>query len=33
MADACHAIGGSFEGKPVGSIADLSTFSFHPVKH
>ncbi|MBZ0307056.1 MAG: UDP-4-amino-4,6-dideoxy-N-acetyl-beta-L-altrosamine transaminase [Anaerolineae bacterium] len=33
VADACHAIGGSFEGKPVGSIADLSTFSFHPVKH
>lgn len=33
VADACHAIGGSFEGTPVGSIADLSTFSFHPVKH
>jgi len=27
--DACHAIGGSCQGKPVGSLADLSTFSFH----
>ena len=33
VADACHAIGGSFRGRPVGSLADLSTFSFHPVKH
>ncbi len=33
VADACHAIGGSYRGKPVGSLADLSTFSFHPVKH
>ncbi|MDD4286963.1 MAG: UDP-4-amino-4,6-dideoxy-N-acetyl-beta-L-altrosamine transaminase [Candidatus Peribacteraceae bacterium] len=31
-ADACHALGGFSEGKPVGSLADLSTFSFHPVK-
>lgn len=33
VADACHAIGGSLEGQPVGTLADLSTFSFHPVKH
>jgi perosamine synthetase len=31
--DACHAIGGSYSGRPVGSLALLSTFSFHPVKH
>ena len=31
--DACHAIGGSFEGLTVGSLADLNTFSLHPVKH
>lgn len=30
--DACHALGGSAGGRPVGSLADLSTFSFHPVK-
>ena len=33
IADACHAIGGSYKGKPVGALADLSTFSFHPVKN
>lgn len=32
VSDACHAIGGSYRGKPVGSLADLSTFSFHAVK-
>jgi perosamine synthetase len=31
--DACHAIGGSYQGRPVGSLAVLNTFSFHPVKH
>lgn len=31
--DACHAIGGSYCGRPVGSLATLSAFSFHPVKH
>ncbi len=30
--DAVHALGGSLDGKKIGSIADLSTFSFHPVK-
>ena len=33
VADACHALGASYKGRPVGSLADLSTFSFHPVKH
>lgn len=32
MADACHALGASIEGQPVGSLADLTIFSFHPVK-
>lgn len=32
IADACHALGGTWREKPVGSLADLSTFSFHPVK-
>ncbi len=32
LADACHALGGSWRGQAVGSIADVSTFSFHPVK-
>jgi perosamine synthetase len=31
--DACHAVGATYRGRPVGSIAHLSTFSFHPVKH
>lgn len=30
--DAAHAIGTKFDGKPVGSIADMTCFSFHPVK-
>jgi len=33
VADACHALGGSYKSTPVGSLATLSTFSFHPVKH
>jgi hypothetical protein len=33
VADACHALGGSDHGRPVGTLADLSTFSLHPVKH
>ncbi|HEX9998145.1 MAG TPA: aminotransferase class I/II-fold pyridoxal phosphate-dependent enzyme, partial [Abditibacterium sp.] len=32
FADACHALGGSYREKPVGSLADASTFSLHPVK-
>lgn len=31
--DACHAPGARYRGRPVGSIADLTAFSFHPVKH
>lgn len=30
--DAAHSIGTYYDGKPVGSIADITTFSFHPVK-
>lgn len=30
--DAAHAIGTSDEGEPIGSIADITCFSFHPVK-
>ena len=33
VADAAHALGASYKGCPVGTLADLSTFSFHPVKH
>jgi perosamine synthetase len=33
VADACHALGAYYKGRPVGSLADLSTFSFHPVKN
>ena len=32
VSDACHALGGSHQGKKVGSLADVSTFSLHPVK-
>jgi perosamine synthetase len=31
--DAAHALGASHRGRPVGGLADLSTFSFHPAKH
>lgn len=30
--DAAHSIGTKYGGQPIGSIADLTTFSFHPVK-
>lgn len=30
--DACHALGAYSRGKPVGSVSDLTVFSFHPVK-
>lgn len=33
VADACHALGGAYGGRPVGSLADISTFSLHAVKH
>jgi len=31
--DACHALGAEYSGRRVGSIADMTVFSFHPVKH
>ncbi|MEC5424230.1 UDP-4-amino-4,6-dideoxy-N-acetyl-beta-L-altrosamine transaminase [Virgibacillus sp. C22-A2] len=31
--DAAHALGASYNGKKIGSIADMTMFSFHPVKH
>ena len=31
--DACHALGAEFKGKKIGSLADMTIFSFHPVKH
>lgn len=32
IADACHSLGGAWRGRPVGTLARLNTFSFHPVK-
>lgn len=31
--DAAHALGADYKGKRIGSISDMTTFSFHPVKH
>jgi dTDP-4-amino-4,6-dideoxygalactose transaminase len=31
--DAAHSIGSTYRGRPVGSIADLTTFSFFPTKN
>lgn len=33
VADACHALGGRYKGRDVGRLADVTTLSFHPVKH
>ena len=33
VADGCHSLGGSYRIRPVGNLADLTVFSFHPVKH
>ncbi|WP_026395938.1 UDP-4-amino-4,6-dideoxy-N-acetyl-beta-L-altrosamine transaminase [Acetobacterium malicum] len=30
--DAAHSIGSKYKNQPVGNLADLTTFSFHPVK-
>ncbi len=30
--DGAHAIGAQYKNKPIGSIGDMTTFSFHPVK-
>ncbi len=31
--DGCHALGAAFKGQRVGTLADLTVFSFHAVKH
>ena len=33
VADACHAPGATYKGRNTGTLADISCFSFHPVKH
>jgi perosamine synthetase len=32
IVDGAHSLGGSLGGRPVGSLADVTTLSFHPVK-
>ena len=31
--DASHALGATYKGSKIGSISDMTIFSFHPVKH
>ncbi len=31
--DACHAMGGTWRGEPIGAQRDMAIFSFHPVKN
>ena len=31
--DACHALGAEYRGRQVGTLADMTVFSLHPVKH
>lgn len=33
VADGCHALGATLGGQAVGTLADATVFSFHPVKH
>lgn len=33
IADSCHALGAEDRGRSVGTLADITVFSFHPVKH
>lgn len=33
MSDAAHSIGSTYRGRPVGTLADLTTFSFFPTKN
>jgi dTDP-4-amino-4,6-dideoxygalactose transaminase len=33
IADACHSPGATYKGRKAGTLADISCFSFHPVKH
>jgi perosamine synthetase len=32
IADSCHALGATYKGRRAGTLADLTVFSFHPVK-
>lgn len=31
--DAAHALGAKYRGKMIGSLSDMTVFSFHPIKH
>jgi perosamine synthetase len=31
--DAAHALGAEYKGKRIGALSEMTTFSFHPVKH
>lgn len=31
--DAAHAVGAEYKGRKIGSLSDMTEFSFHPVKH
>lgn len=33
VADACHSLGAEYQAMKSGTLADISAFSFHPVKH
>ena len=33
ISDACHSIGSEYRGRKTGTLADITAFSFHPVKH
>ncbi len=33
ISDACHSLGAEYKGKKCGCLADITVFSFHPVKH
>jgi perosamine synthetase len=33
VADGCHALGAEYKSRKVGTLADMTIFSFHPVKH
>lgn len=33
IVDACHSIGAEYMGRKTGTMADMTVFSFHPVKH
>jgi perosamine synthetase len=33
VADACHSLGALYRGRKVGTLADATVLSFHPVKH